>query len=169
MKKTTRSPHMSRRVSRSCRSRPTTRTSGRPPWPRPGRSPASSRRATTSPSRRRRWPSPRSRAPWTRSTPTPISSIPRASPACARTTRASTSASGMQIQKQGDNIVVIAPIEGGPAQRLGILPGRHHLPHRRRIDGADLELRRHAEAPRREGDRRSPSPSSAKARTSRST
>jgi len=30
---------------------------------------------------------------------------------------------GMQIQKQGDNIVVIAPIEGGPAYRLGILPG----------------------------------------------
>jgi carboxyl-terminal processing protease len=30
---------------------------------------------------------------------------------------------GMQIQKQGDNIVVIAPIEGGPAHRLGILPG----------------------------------------------
>ena len=29
----------------------------------------------------------------------------------------------MQIQKQGDNIVVIAPIEGGPACRLGILPG----------------------------------------------
>jgi carboxyl-terminal processing protease len=30
---------------------------------------------------------------------------------------------GLQIQKQGDNIVVIAPIEGGPAYRLGILPG----------------------------------------------
>jgi len=30
---------------------------------------------------------------------------------------------GMQIQKQGDNIVIIAPIEGGPAWRLGILPG----------------------------------------------
>src|SRR4030042_6289286 len=30
---------------------------------------------------------------------------------------------GMQIQKQGENIVVIAPIEGGPAHRLGILPG----------------------------------------------
>lgn len=30
---------------------------------------------------------------------------------------------GMQIQKQGDNIVVISPIEGGPAWRLGILPG----------------------------------------------
>jgi carboxyl-terminal processing protease len=30
---------------------------------------------------------------------------------------------GMQIQKQGENIVVIAPIEGGPAWRLGILPG----------------------------------------------
>jgi carboxyl-terminal processing protease len=30
---------------------------------------------------------------------------------------------GMQIQKQGDAIVVIAPIEGGPAHRLGILPG----------------------------------------------
>jgi carboxyl-terminal processing protease len=30
---------------------------------------------------------------------------------------------GIQIQKQGDNIVVIAPIEGGPAWRLGILPG----------------------------------------------
>ncbi len=30
---------------------------------------------------------------------------------------------GMQIQKQGDNIVVISPIEGGPAYRLGILPG----------------------------------------------
>jgi len=30
---------------------------------------------------------------------------------------------GMQIQKQGDNIVVIAPIEGGPAWRLGIQPG----------------------------------------------
>jgi carboxyl-terminal processing protease len=30
---------------------------------------------------------------------------------------------GMQIQKQGENIVVIAPIEGGPAYRLGILPG----------------------------------------------
>jgi carboxyl-terminal processing protease len=30
---------------------------------------------------------------------------------------------GLQIQKQGDNIVVIAPIEGGPSYRLGILPG----------------------------------------------
>jgi len=30
---------------------------------------------------------------------------------------------GLQIQKQGDNIVVIAPIEGGPAYRLGIQPG----------------------------------------------
>ncbi len=30
---------------------------------------------------------------------------------------------GMQIQKQGEAIVVIAPIEGGPAHRLGILPG----------------------------------------------
>jgi carboxyl-terminal processing protease len=30
---------------------------------------------------------------------------------------------GMQIQKQGDNIVVVAPIEGGPAYRQGILPG----------------------------------------------
>jgi carboxyl-terminal processing protease len=30
---------------------------------------------------------------------------------------------GMQIQKQGDNIVVVAPIEGGPAWRLGIQPG----------------------------------------------
>jgi len=30
---------------------------------------------------------------------------------------------GIQIQKQGENIVVIAPIEGGPAWRLGILPG----------------------------------------------
>jgi carboxyl-terminal processing protease len=30
---------------------------------------------------------------------------------------------GIQIQKQGDNVVVIAPIEGGPAWRLGILPG----------------------------------------------
>jgi carboxyl-terminal processing protease len=30
---------------------------------------------------------------------------------------------GMQIQKQGENIVVIAPIEGGPAWRMGILPG----------------------------------------------
>jgi carboxyl-terminal processing protease len=30
---------------------------------------------------------------------------------------------GMQIQKLGENIVVIAPIEGGPAFRLGILPG----------------------------------------------
>ncbi|MGE5741769.1 MAG: S41 family peptidase [Candidatus Aminicenantes bacterium RBG_16_66_30] len=30
---------------------------------------------------------------------------------------------GMQIQKQGDNIVVIAPTEGGPAYRLGIQPG----------------------------------------------
>jgi carboxyl-terminal processing protease len=30
---------------------------------------------------------------------------------------------GMQIQKQGENIVVIAPIEGGPAYRLGIQPG----------------------------------------------
>lgn len=30
---------------------------------------------------------------------------------------------GMQIQKQGDDIVVVAPIEGGPAYRLGILPG----------------------------------------------
>jgi carboxyl-terminal processing protease len=30
---------------------------------------------------------------------------------------------GMQIQKQGDAIVVISPIEGGPAHRLGILPG----------------------------------------------
>ena len=30
---------------------------------------------------------------------------------------------GLQIQKQGDAIVVIAPIEGGPAYRLGIQPG----------------------------------------------
>jgi len=30
---------------------------------------------------------------------------------------------GMQIQKQGDNIVVVSPIEGGPAHRLGILTG----------------------------------------------
>jgi carboxyl-terminal processing protease len=30
---------------------------------------------------------------------------------------------GMQIQKQGDGIVVIAPTEGGPAYRLGIQPG----------------------------------------------
>jgi carboxyl-terminal processing protease len=30
---------------------------------------------------------------------------------------------GLQIQKQGDNIVVISPIEGGPSYRLGILPG----------------------------------------------
>jgi len=30
---------------------------------------------------------------------------------------------GLQIQKQGDNIVVIAPIEGGPSFRLGIQPG----------------------------------------------
>jgi len=30
---------------------------------------------------------------------------------------------GMQIQKQGDNIVVVSPIEGSPAWRLGILPG----------------------------------------------
>jgi carboxyl-terminal processing protease len=30
---------------------------------------------------------------------------------------------GMQIQKQGENIVVIAPIEGGPAWRMGIQPG----------------------------------------------
>jgi len=30
---------------------------------------------------------------------------------------------GMQIQKQGDNIVVIAPMEGTPAWRLGVLPG----------------------------------------------
>ncbi len=30
---------------------------------------------------------------------------------------------GIQIQKQGENIVVISPIEGGPAWRLGILPG----------------------------------------------
>ena len=30
---------------------------------------------------------------------------------------------GLQIQKQGDNIVVISPIEGGPSHRLGILPG----------------------------------------------
>jgi len=30
---------------------------------------------------------------------------------------------GMQIQKQGDNIVVVAPIEGGPAYRVGIQPG----------------------------------------------
>ena len=30
---------------------------------------------------------------------------------------------GIQIQKLGDNIVVIAPIEGGPAWRLGIRPG----------------------------------------------
>ncbi|HOW86098.1 MAG TPA: S41 family peptidase [Candidatus Aminicenantes bacterium] len=30
---------------------------------------------------------------------------------------------GLQIQKLGDNIVVIAPIEGGPAWRLGLLPG----------------------------------------------
>ncbi len=36
------------------------------------------------------------------------------------------------------------PSPGHPA-------GRHHLPHRRRIDGPALELRRHAEAP---GDRK---------------
>lgn len=30
---------------------------------------------------------------------------------------------GLQIQKQGDNIVVIAPIEGGPSYRLGLQPG----------------------------------------------
>ncbi|MFO7733564.1 MAG: S41 family peptidase [Candidatus Aminicenantes bacterium] len=30
---------------------------------------------------------------------------------------------GIQIQKQGENIVVISPIEGGPAWRLGIQPG----------------------------------------------
>ena len=30
---------------------------------------------------------------------------------------------GIQIQKQGDHIVVISPIEGGPAWRLGIQPG----------------------------------------------
>jgi carboxyl-terminal processing protease len=30
---------------------------------------------------------------------------------------------GIQIQKQGESIVVIAPIEGGPAWRLGIQPG----------------------------------------------
>jgi carboxyl-terminal processing protease len=30
---------------------------------------------------------------------------------------------GIQIQKLGDNIVVISPIEGGPAWRLGIQPG----------------------------------------------
>jgi len=30
---------------------------------------------------------------------------------------------GLQIQKQGDNIVVVAPIEGGPAYRLGVMSG----------------------------------------------
>jgi carboxyl-terminal processing protease len=30
---------------------------------------------------------------------------------------------GLQIQKQGDAIVVVAPIEGGPSYRLGIQPG----------------------------------------------
>jgi carboxyl-terminal processing protease len=30
---------------------------------------------------------------------------------------------GLQIQKQGDNIVVISPIEGGPSYRLGIVSG----------------------------------------------
>lgn len=30
---------------------------------------------------------------------------------------------GIQISKQGDNLVVISPIEGTPASRLGILPG----------------------------------------------
>jgi carboxyl-terminal processing protease len=30
---------------------------------------------------------------------------------------------GIQIQKQEENLVVISPIEGGPASRLGILPG----------------------------------------------
>ncbi|MCX7974126.1 MAG: S41 family peptidase, partial [Candidatus Aminicenantes bacterium] len=30
---------------------------------------------------------------------------------------------GIQIQKQEDRLVVISPIEGGPAYRLGILPG----------------------------------------------
>ena len=30
---------------------------------------------------------------------------------------------GLQIQKQGEAIVVIAPIEGGPSHRLGVLPG----------------------------------------------
>ncbi|MCK7492009.1 MAG: PDZ domain-containing protein [Comamonadaceae bacterium] len=85
-----------------------------------------------------RWPWPRSRARWTRSIPTPTSSTPRASPGCARTTRASTSASGMQIQKQGDAIVVIAPIEGGPAWRLGIQPGDVITHIDGEIDRADL-------------------------------
>jgi carboxyl-terminal processing protease len=30
---------------------------------------------------------------------------------------------GIQIQKQGDNLVVISPIEGGPAWRVGVQPG----------------------------------------------
>src|SRR4030042_6189695 len=30
---------------------------------------------------------------------------------------------GIQIQKHGDNLVVIAPIEGTPASRLGMQPG----------------------------------------------
>ena len=30
---------------------------------------------------------------------------------------------GIQIQKQGDNIVVVAPIEGAPAWRLGVQSG----------------------------------------------
>ncbi len=30
---------------------------------------------------------------------------------------------GIQIQKQGDNLVVISPLEGSPASRLGIQPG----------------------------------------------
>jgi len=30
---------------------------------------------------------------------------------------------GLQIQKQGDNLVVVSPIEGGPGWRLGIQPG----------------------------------------------
>src|SRR4030042_727728 len=30
---------------------------------------------------------------------------------------------GIQIQKQEENLVVISPIEGTPASRLGILPG----------------------------------------------
>ena len=30
---------------------------------------------------------------------------------------------GLQIQKQGDAIVVVAPIEGGPSYRLGVQPG----------------------------------------------
>ena len=59
---------------------------------------------------------------------------------------------GIQIQKQEDRLVVIAPIEGGPAWRLGVQAGRRHHPHQRREHQADLRPGRGRQAPRPQGD-----------------